>query len=123
VLARDTSHILKLALIYAVCDRVDNIRTQHLQAALAVVDFCQVSARWVFGQATGNKLANLILWQLRRSPAGLTATEVYQDVCHRNTSKTQLEKAFSDLLRNKLVQMVPERSKKGQVVERWFVTT
>ena len=123
ILARDTGHILKLALIFAIADRVDDIRIQHLEAALAVIDYCQNSARWIFGQATGNKLANNILWELRRSTGGgLTRTQINDEICHRNTPKTQLEKAFSDLVKNKLAKFTVEKGPNGQLIERWFAT-
>jgi hypothetical protein len=70
-LARDTSHILKIALIFAIADQQSAINAEHLKAALAVIDFCLESARWIFGRATGNRLANNILTELRRSPKGL----------------------------------------------------
>src|SRR5260370_26168854 len=52
ILARDTSHILKLALIFAVTDQVCQIGVHHLKAALAVVDFCQAGARCIFVKHT-----------------------------------------------------------------------
>jgi hypothetical protein len=57
VLVRDTSHLLKLALIYAVLDQSDTIEVAHFNAALAICDFCQASAHWLFRERTGNRLA------------------------------------------------------------------
>jgi hypothetical protein len=110
----------RLALIYALCDEVSNLQIEHFHAAVAVADFCHDSARWIFGHATGNKLANNILWELRRSPSGLTRTQISSSVCYGNTPKTQLEKAFSDLVQNGLAKMHTETASKGQVTERWF---
>jgi hypothetical protein len=122
VLGRDTSHILKVALIFAITDEVQDIRPQHLKAALAVVDFCQNSARWIFGQATGNKLANNILWQLRRNPSGLTRDQIYSEVCYRNTPKTQIERALAILAQNSLASMSLERDQQNNCSERWSAT-
>jgi hypothetical protein len=91
VLARDTSHILKVALIFAISDQANEIERKQLEAALAVVDFCCDSARWIFGRATGNKLANNILAALCRSPTGLTRTQIQNEVCYRTTPKSQLD--------------------------------
>ena len=63
VLARDTAHILKVALIFAIADQQKAIGMLHLKAALAAIDFCRDSARWKFGKSTSNKLANNILWK------------------------------------------------------------
>jgi hypothetical protein len=119
VLARDTSHILKLALIFAVADQVQKLQTDHLLAASAVVDFCQASTCWIFGQATTNKLANNILWALRQSPGGLTKSEIQKNVCFGKTPKTQLDRALSELIKNQLAQMTLEEAKSGARPERW----
>jgi hypothetical protein len=120
VLARDTSHILKIALIFAITDLTQKIERQHLEAALAIADFCRDSARWIFGRATGNKLANNILAALRRSKAGLTRNDIKNDVCYRNTPKTQIETALAELAKNRLATMTLEEAKKGPRTERWF---
>jgi len=121
VLARDTSHILKIALIFAIADLASSIELQHLKAALAVIEFCRDSARWIFGQATGNKLANNILLALRRSPFGLTRTAIQNDVCYRTTPKSQLDAALAELAKNNLAKMTLEDAKKGPRIERWFL--
>jgi hypothetical protein len=120
IVARDTSHILKLALIFAVADQTEKTEIQHLKAASAVVDFCQASACWIFGQATANKLANNILWALRRSPTGLTRSEIQKNVCFGKTPKTQLDRALSELIKNRLAKMTLDEVKAGPRTERWF---
>jgi hypothetical protein len=122
VLGRDTSHILKIALIFAITDELEDIRPQHLKAALAVVDFCQDSARWIFGQATGDKLANNILWELRRNPAGITRTQINNDIFYRRTPKTRIERALAVLVHNNLATMTMERDQQNHPIERWSVT-
>jgi hypothetical protein len=123
VLARDTSHILKIALIFAITDEASNIEPVNFKAALAVIDFCRDSARWIFGQATGNRLANNILLALRRAPAGLTRTEIQNDVCYRRTPKTQLDGALAELAKNKLARLTLEDTKRGPRIEHWFAVT
>jgi len=121
VLARDTSHILKLSLILAITDQAMKIERRHIEAALAIVDFCQASARWIFGKATNNKLANTILWELRRhAPAGLSREKINTDVCYSNTPKSQLDRAFSALVQNNLAKMIVKEGEKGRRVEMWF---
>jgi len=122
VLGRDTSHILKAALIFAVVDRANKIGIEHLKAAVAVINFCQASARWVFGKSTGNKLANNILWALRRSPKGLTRTEIQKTVCYGKTPETQIDRALTDLYQNTLAAMKMEKNEKGRPTERWLAT-
>jgi hypothetical protein len=123
VLARDTSHILKVALIFAISDKASQIDVNHLKAALAVIDYCRDSARWIFGKATGNKLANNILTALRRSPDGMRRTDIQQEVCYRNTPKSQLDAALTELVQNKLAFLKLEKPAKAKPIERWFATT
>jgi hypothetical protein len=120
VLVRDTSHLLKLALIYAILDQVDYIDTVHLQAALALCDYSQATARWLFTERTGNKLANTIFWALCRNPEGMTRDMIIDDVCYRNTPKIQLDQALESLSKNDMVRMELIKIKKGRKIEKWF---
>src|SRR5262249_44160286 len=115
---------LKLALIYAVLDGASQIDLPHFEAAVAVMDYCQESARWVFGKATGDKLANTILWELRRrKDTGMTRTEISNSVCYRNTPETKLNLSFTQLVQNNLAKVVTEKNQNGQNIERWFAIT
>jgi hypothetical protein len=120
VLVRDTSHLLKLALIYAVLDQSDVIDVAHLNAALAVCDFSQVSARWLFSERTGNRLANTIFWALARTPEGMSRERIIDDVCYRNTTKTQLNQALEALAKNNMARMELRKGVKGRKSEVWF---
>jgi hypothetical protein len=107
-------------MIFAICDQALEIQPKHLEAALAVMDFCQASARWIFGQATGNKLANNILWELLRRPQGMTKTDINNEVCRRNTPKQQIDKALEILAKSGLATVIPESPENGPIIERWF---
>lgn len=119
VLVRDTSHLLKLALIYAVLDLAGAIDVSHLEAALAVCDYSQASARWIFGQWTGNYLANQILWALQRCTPGMTRTEIYRDVCQRNTPETKIKQALEILAKSNLVTLEIKCNAQGRKIEQW----
>ena len=51
VLSRAEAQVMRLAGIYALLDQSDIVRVEHLQAALAVWDFIEDSARHIFGEA------------------------------------------------------------------------
>lgn len=85
LLARAKPHVMRLAVIYAILDRSSTITGEHFQAAIAVWDYCVDSATWGFGDKTGNRDADQLLWALKREPAGLTRTEI-SEVLKRNTS-------------------------------------
>ena len=60
VTARAEAHALRLALVYALMDGAARIDVPHLAAALVVLQYCLDSARHLFGDATGNPLADRI---------------------------------------------------------------
>jgi hypothetical protein len=51
--SRAEAQVLRLAAIFAVLDLNNIVRVEHLNAALAVWDFTFASARFIFGDATG----------------------------------------------------------------------
>src|SRR5205823_1563547 len=57
ITARAEAQTIRLALIYALLDGKDQIGEQHLEAALAVWEYCEVSAAHVFGKALGDPVA------------------------------------------------------------------
>jgi hypothetical protein len=69
--------IIRLALIYALLDQRREIDREHLKAAVAIWNYAEASARHVFGDVTGNAVADDILYALRRAgPKGRTRTEL-----------------------------------------------
>ena len=120
VLVRDTSHLLKLALIYAVLDQSKTIEVDHFKAALAICDYCQASARWLFRERTGNRLANTIVYALVRAPNGMTKQDISYNVCYRNTPMLNIEKALETLARAHLVRLQLELAKDNKPIQRWF---
>ena len=75
VTGRAEAQVLRLSLIYALLDGTATIRAEHLLAALAVWEYAEASARYIFGDALGNPVADRVLEQLRAAPQGLTRTE------------------------------------------------
>jgi hypothetical protein len=59
ILNRDRVHILRLAMIYAILDCREEMTETHFDAAKAVWDYAEQSARRIFGNATGNRKADL----------------------------------------------------------------
>jgi Protein of unknown function (DUF3987) len=73
---RAEAHVLRLSLLYALLDSSSTIRLEHLQAALAVWDFCERSIEHIFGGATGDADGEKILIALTSGP--LTLTEIHR---------------------------------------------
>ncbi len=74
--ARSEAYVIRLAVTYAMLDGTDVIGMPHLRAALAVWDYAEASARYVFGDAAGDPLADRILGALRAHGAPMSRTEI-----------------------------------------------
>ena len=120
VTCRAVAHVRRLAAIYAVLDQQDTVKKSHLNAALEVWRYCDDSARYLFGDDTGNRLADKILEWLRRDGRIHSRTEI-NNFAGRNYSKEQIDDAL-DVLENMdlAVQVIPKRTeKRGRPPEQW----
>ena len=93
----------------------------HLEAALALWKYCEDSAQFIFGAATGNQVADRILKALRNAPAGLTRTEI-RDLFGGHKSSKDTDGALNVLAGRNLAACVKEGSG-GRAVERWTATS
>jgi len=116
--SRAEAQVLRLALVYAVLDEARAIAEEHLLAALAVWDYCEASARYIFGDALGNPEADRIRQALRAAPNGLTRTEI-RDLFERNRSASEINAALIALEERGLARRVSE-STLGRPTERWM---
>jgi hypothetical protein len=69
---RAEAHVLRLSLLYSLFDSSSVIRPEHLQAALAVWDYCERSIEHIFGGATGDADRERILSALINGPLAVT---------------------------------------------------
>jgi hypothetical protein len=116
---RAEAQTIRLALIYALLDQAPQINVVHIEAALAVWNFCVASARYIFGDLVGNPVADTILRALRSAGAdGLSRTDL-SNVFGRNLSTSQLDAALVVLLS---ADKVRRRSVKGtgRPREMWY---
>jgi hypothetical protein len=120
VISRAEAQVMRLACLYAVLDKSNTITTDHLLAALAVWDYCEASARYIWGDATGDWVADRILQAARGSDSGLSRTEI-RDIFSRHVNEGKIEHALSLLERNRMVRMVKEASG-GRPIEKWTAT-
>ena len=104
--------------MYALLDSSTTIKPAHLEASLAVVEYCEASARHIFGGKLGDAVADEILVNLRRCSEGMTRTEL-RNLFGRHITAERLTKALSSLVTKDLVHFVPE-STPGRRAERWF---
>ena len=74
--SRAEAQVLRLSAIYAALDSSSVVGVPHLQAALAVWDYCSASASLLFGDSTGDPIADRIREALEESPQGLSKNQI-----------------------------------------------
>ncbi len=109
---------MRLACIYALLDVSPVIRQEHLLAALAVWEYCESSAGFIFGNSLGDPVADEILQVLRRTPSGLTRTQI-RDLFGRHKRKEILGRALDTLVGRRLARCETEPTG-GRDAERLF---
>jgi hypothetical protein len=117
VTSRAEAQVMRMACLYAVLDLSRDIRAEHLLAAEAVWNYCESSARFVFGDAVGDPVADELLLLLRRAPQGLTRTEV-NNALGRNKPAADIDRALGVLAEHGLAKFETERTR-GRSIERW----
>jgi hypothetical protein len=117
VLGRAEAQVMRLALVYAFLDRSETIQGAHLRAALALWEYVERSVQYVFGESTGDRVADSILAWLRGAPAGLTRTEINHNF-RRHVPAIRIDAALEALRRHGLASVSTEPSG-GRPVGRW----
>ncbi len=110
-LARAEAQTLRLALLYALLDGVSAIEAVHVEAALAVWRYCETSAAVVFGDKTGDKIADRALDAIRAAgEQGLRRDDLRRHVFQRHVSADRLDEAILLLVEHDLVVEVREQT-------------
>jgi hypothetical protein len=117
LLGRAEAHTLRLSVLYALLDRSAIIRTEHLMAALAVWDYAERSVRYLFGDGTGDPLADDLLRCIRGVPSGISRTDL-SGYLGRHTPAGRLDRALGILLDAGRVTR-ETRNTGGRPVEIW----
>ena len=98
--SRAEAQVLRLSAIYAALDCSAVVRLEHLQAALAVWNYCLASVRFTIGEGaaiSGDPIADRILEALKGAGAeGLTRTQI-PDLLRRHASADRITRALIQL--------------------------
>jgi hypothetical protein len=94
--SRAEAQVLRLSAIYAALDETPLIDVCHLQAALAVWDYCRAGARLLFDTAPIDPTARRISQALDVSPVGLSKSQI-RALFHRHVSKERIDLALDQL--------------------------
>lgn len=119
LLGRAEAQVMRMACIYAGLDQSNFITAYHLRAALAVWDYCESGVRYVFGDRTGDTVADRILKELRAiSPDGLSRTEI-SGMLQKHQKKRDITSSLELLERSGLAHCQMQKTT-GRPVEMWF---
>jgi hypothetical protein len=110
VTARAEAQALRLSVAYAVLDGSLTIEVEHLEAALAAWRYCEESALLIFGDATGDPIADRLLSEIRKAgDEGLDGTR-QRDLFGRHASGARLDQARAALEAKGLIISVQART-------------
>ena len=118
--ARAASQVIRLALIYTLLDRADAIGTQQLDAALALWDYCDRSARWLFSshaaEAAHGESTKLLAFITAAGSVGRTRTEIYRDFYRSNKKAAEIDQQLAPLVHSGAVieEVMPRNTAAGE---------
>jgi hypothetical protein len=98
LLSRAEAHVTRLSCLYAVLDKSRTVQAKHLLAALALWDYAEASARFVFGDRLGDTESEKLLAALRGAPDGLSRTEISAEVFGGHKRRPQIVALLAELL-------------------------
>lgn len=114
---------MRLACLYALLDCSSKIRIEHLNAALALWKYCEDSARYIFGEQTGNRIADTIHSAIVASD-GMSKTQL-RELFHRNASAPQINRALNLLIELGKIEVFREETegRPREIYRKKVVTT
>jgi Primase C terminal 2 (PriCT-2)/Protein of unknown function (DUF3987) len=120
MLARAEAQVMRIACIYALLDQSAVVRAEHLTAALALWQYAEDSAKFVFGESLSDPAAEKVLSALQATPTGLKRSEIIANIFQKNIDKTKLDQIFAYLLGLGLVHRTTSENTRGRKAQIWF---
>jgi len=118
VTSRAEAQVVRLALLYALLYQSSVIQPAHLKAALAIWEYAEASARYIFGSAVGDPVADDILRSLRANPDRLSRTDI-SNLFKRNKDRHAIGCGL-ELLALKNLARHEQQQTDGRPVEVWL---
>lgn len=116
--ARGDAQMVRLGLLLAVLDQSDSIDVEHVLGAAELWRYAEDSVRFIFGEATGDDVADRIVQRLSEAGrAGLTTTDLI-NASGRHVSGERLRLALRTLAESGRVTSTLETTA-GRPAERW----
>ncbi len=116
--SRAEAHVLRLSALYALLDESRVIGRWHLEAALALWTYCEASARFVFGDALADPVADKLHALFLAHPEGVTRSEMY-DHLGRHQPRKEIVRALAFLVSQGRAERLEPEPTRGRPIERW----
>jgi hypothetical protein len=118
VTSRAAPQVIRLAILYAVMDKSNTIKKQHLESALVLWKYSLKSADFIFGNKMDGKVQNKILVNLEVNVEGLTKTKIHK-LFNNHSSKSVIDSTLSYLIQiGKISKTVIPTNGKAKTVYR-----
>jgi len=92
ITARGEAQVMRLACVYALVDQSAVVRIEHLEAALALWEYSEKCARFIFGDSQGDPTVDRILAGLKQGP--MSETDIRDLFSRHNTAEVDRALAF-----------------------------
>ena len=114
LLGRGEAQVLRLSMLYALLDGSKLIGKDHLNAALAVWQYCEASARYIFGTASGDEDADTLLQALANVyPQGLDRKFIMNETFQGHLRADELDRIVSVLVKRQCITDTEVPREKG----------
>jgi hypothetical protein len=111
IMGRAEVMTLRVAMVYALLEQSAQIRMDHLEAALAVLEYAEQSARYIFGGIEVDPTKQKIITALEGKPEGMTSTEIIRSVFQNHLSGQRLRAVLSELEAERRIEMTTRKGK------------
>ncbi|WP_163351830.1 bifunctional DNA primase/polymerase [Desulfovibrio sp. JC010] len=112
VLNRSEAYVRRIALIYALLDGSENVRLPHLKAALALWDYCEQSARFIFAGLESDSTSQKIMEALEESGGMIDTSGLYK-FFGNHISKQKMTVALNNLLASRNIRVEESKPQGG----------
>ena len=120
MISRAEAQVMRMACLYALLDKSDVVRVEHIEAALALWDYSEASVKAIFGDQSGDPNVDTAKAALK-AKGELTLTEMHA-IFGRNVTAAEIERVISVLIKGGVatIETVPnDKSGRSITVLRW----
>ena len=114
VVNRSEAQVRRLALIYALLDQSPKVKETHLRSAIALWEYCEQSAAYIFGDQLESEDSSKLYQAIRDAgKQGLTLTQVRQKVFSNRKPSDHYRKLLEELERSGLIVEIEDPQRPG----------